>query len=1028
MRRSVLKPCAKRNPDDLGPFHEQIAGQEIRNALRKDPFNLPQPPSNSIGYAYERIKRWINTQRKASSQLSEGRHGGFLGEFATLEDIYPLIKNKKQRALLEERLDNLRQVKADGVAAQILRENHVNMKDAEKIIRKIAKRDRVSTAEVNKRIYNLRQNTPEAIESVEAADPLMAQALAIFDKDHKYMTELILKNPDLTKAMRETITQNEARHLMRQYAIHKQNKLILQELETKNDAYKELFAEMKTSDDYSRFREEIVDEWRPEIERLNPDLSDEAITSILDTIIDNRINGQLNALIKNTLANPDSRWLKGVIVKSKGEYLIKRLVKDSRVRALMGEETNATIAAANLAGKVAHDVKSLVLTHGIYDELKAVGLVSKDPLPGLDVMVNKRTLRQFRENIDDPSDGVFYTNASVRNVLEQMEDGLNQGILSKIVAYVKLGKILTPKLMVNNTIGAVQSAMMGGGFFRTLKHPYQTLKDINLSIQLSRELARPSTAGMSKDMSKFLRDLGFKDMDELRELADDFVKRGLDIGGEYHTEGMSVIRSAMRGDPGAGGTIVQKTKRGMAKLGAKSMDIYRIPDIAAKVYIYRRMIEEISYKEGIAIADMTEDMFNKAAKDTLRLAQDPRTTAAGIRNLSKGPVGIAVGGFQGFFYQQARNIANASKMVFEDGAAAVRAKANGDNAKAARYAIAAADRAISIGLVGYGTYAGLEEAYNKSKGNNEDKATALKTFLSPEEQNSTVWMGEMTKGKDGQMYVEVIKPSSLDVYDGTMSILRAFMKHGTENPMAAILEAKDALMAQFLAPGLVIEAIDNMRGKSLDVNPNFLETSPYPWVERSPKEVSAARTALPTLIGDVTGYFRALDEMADPENAKTYEKAKSKMFGLQAKAGIASGLIPGMEAPEGTADTLARAAMATAYRMNFSQSVRNKFSEEYRKETWLPDAKKEWQSRSTNLQKKTSILKANEDKWNSMIERLIDVSHDAQKVGLSKSEIYRIMKDKEGFLAMPKEVARAVAVGRKVSFREYMYGLNQHND
>ena len=1007
-------PCSPMNPHDEAKAFDAIARRRVEQALQKDPFNIRSPKSNPFAYAIERAKRAFNTQRKSTSQLTEGSLGGFLGNYVSWEDLFALIKSPADRKAFEARIIELTQL-ADNSKAAIIRDTHVNLHDAKTALRQYAASNKVSYGEAEAIAYKHMMD-PASRQAI--TDPHMAEAVAKFDENHKTITKIILEDESLKPELREMIIKNQDRHMMRQYSIHKINDLVFQPLREDHAAYQQLFDHMRNGDDTAMWRDEIIDEWRPELEKAYPEASDEAITEMLSTIVDNRVNGEISAIVKNSLRQPSAQGVRGAIVKAKGEYLIERVVEDPRIRKLLGEEEHASLAAANLAGKVAHDVKARVLRKGLYDELHAAGMLSDEALPGLDVKLNRTTLKPFVDGVDDARDGVLYTNGAVRDVLNAVYATQSLQGISKLVGYVKLGKILTMKGVVNNTIGAIQSAIMGGGIGRSLAHPVRTLKDAVLSAQLSREIAFPGTAGLKGEVSDFMKSMGFRSVDEIRDAAKDLIQRGLDVGGEYFAEGTEALRSGMRGDVGKGAGFAGKSVAKFKKGANVALEFYRAPDIATKVFVYRKMVEEMAYKLGVET--LTEAQLNAAARDTLKLTQDPRTTADFVRNLSRGPMGVFTGNFQGFFYQMTRNVANSVHLGVKDAATAMKLMKNGDVAAARRYAAVASDRLISTAVISYGLYSAVETTYNAARGYSKDKIASLKEFMPAEDRNSTLWVEGQEKGKDGQIYVKVIKPGSIDVYDASLQVLRAFIKNGTKDPMKAVMEAKDALVHQMIGPGLILEAVAAAFDKRVDVNENFLESSAIPWEMRPTGNASIPRAIAPTMVNDVASGISTVYEMARPESDSAYEKAKSRMFSLGSKMGVAAPVVNAVAGTEFGA-TPGNMMMATAYRMNLSQAVRNRFTEEYRRETWIPEARKAYKNAKT-LAERTRIIKENEARWSGMIDRMVDVNHHAQGIGLSTADVYRIIKDKDGYIGMPKEVARSIALGRKVSLREYLYG------
>lgn len=1009
-REQAAKKFGKPDPErSAAEVKIALEGPQIREA-----------PKTFTQMALKRAQRFFHTQRHSWMQTTQGAWGGAVGEYGTWADVIYSLTDKAKRAALGTVIKDTG-VLADAARSDVMRMTHLGLKDVENALSDYSRvLSDMGQGKTKEAIFREAYETYKQGEAQwsQHPSPEMRRALESTKKTMNELSSIVRANTKDADLIAK-IDANMDKYLFRQYSIFDDPEAIYKNIDTTTDAYKAFREKLINTD---RFLEEIYSQNRRGLEEAYPGLTEQGYQDMLDEIVERHVEGTASALVKKHLSTKTEKTgIRGAIGNIDKHYLKEKELYDESIRAMMGEKAHLPVAVLDLGAAVAHDVYVAKMRNGLYEGLKESGLISESgPMAGLDVQLNKKSILQPNAGFDDVADGVIYTTPEVRSTLQAL-DKANSGpgeAISKAIARVKLFKVLTPHNIFFNAVSSAQNAIMGAGLGRTIKTFLSggMSREIAAAFEIGREIAFPGTVKGSI-VKKSLSDLGFDSLESVRDAASDFVKYGGDVGGEYYAAGKEGIQPLFKNkgnlyEPGTKGAkaegVITKAKE-LTKEGTKIvLESYRMPDVAAKVYVYRQVLDELKYKSGAKY--ITEDMKKEAVRMTLELSQDPRSTPDGIRNLSKGVVGLATGGFQGFHYQMGKTLVNSAKYGMRDLITASKLAAAGETAKAARYATAGADRIVTTVATGYAAFKAAEMLISKDP----EKVEDIKHFMYPDRRNSTMMNLGVSKGLDGRSVLTTVNFGLMDAYDSSVQRVLLPFANGMAkgDPLGALKAVGPELRDILIGPGVMLQEATKLIGLRANsvLPPKFSKRSEYTtdgeYIKTPKNEYSlTGRRAWETTKG--LAVPKAFQQVSDTtEGAYSYAKA--------AELGDKKGMQDAWE------------RISKTWKIDVQdvdRMVAGRFSEDWKKASWISDARSEWK-KAKNINDRARIIKTYEQQWNELYSNMLDTSHRAHNAfDLKSNDVYNYMVGKKGEDAptsIPKGLAKNLALGRQVSFRRFL--------
>lgn len=1029
------------SPDDVERMIRESVPESEADALI-GPKLMTRGTTFASKLKWDAVRLFGRLKGEAAWDIKVGRstygvplRGVFLSDMAT-----PLAEPRVRDSLV----GMLRSVpeKSRAAAHEPIYSVAVALKDLDNEVVKFVAAEREAGRVVDPNV--LYRTIKEAYETGQAASLPEGISKAITeraDPELRKLSKFVRENTDDPELI-AAIDANEGRYLYRYYNIFFDNQAIFKKLRTDSVAYKGLYDSV-AKENYADISERLYREREPELRGRFPQ---EQIAPLIDKMVQQELHGMTEFLVKKHLVTPGSRPNLGKVVGNLPEqdYLIKRVLDDPNLRELLGEEKHFALAEMMTVEKISTDIGRMVLHRELLSALKAHGLASDTPRPGLSSQISPSTLKEVALNDPLSTGKPLYIHpeaAHVLSVLSTTGDSIFRN-LNLMNSWVKLNLVATPWNYASQLVGVPQMVLLGAnasGFVRALyKDPeFANTMPAAAAWQVAKEIIDPGTAGKfsSAKAEKFFQSIGSGDMDFVRKEAAWLDRARLDVGNEL------VFEAELAAKPLLHGSITPQTRktRGIAGRGAhKAADILRKPDLAAKYIIYRGIYADSLWKEGIKfesgrhlyegrevpVAEI-DALKREAVKRTLLFAQDPRTTPAFLREMSHDARSLLFAGFHGFIYQMTRAYANSYRFALKDaahgsmlGKEAMRLEALGKTedavrlrAKARRYGESAVERVVSSSLAAYvfpkllvsgfsALYPLYEDAYAKAKevvtgkkedvgtvipGDENERGEAARRFLWDDKTNARIIAPRLRK-VGGRKKLLVIDGGRMDILDNTTKIMRA-ASTPVEDPWERLLPVTTEIRNQYLSNGFWVDAL-----ASVDI-PKRSEIVSWEGAAAIGKGgLAAAGRLVNPFARNVAGFVTDSDS-----------ERLSKGFKMATGAWVRE--------------------------LDVYEEVGKRFDRDWRSaDGWRSKMRDEWKA-ARSYEARNAVKKKYEDDWNNLMAELMVTHGEARRMGeMSNGEVIRALGDertskstgKSYSTPIPKYIRDVIGRGRAVRLNTYL--------
>jgi hypothetical protein len=413
------------------------------------------------------------------------------------------------------------------------------------------------------------------------------------------------------------------------------------------------------------------------------------------------------------------------------------------------------------------------------------------------------------------------------------------------------------------------------------------------------------------------------------------------------------------------------------------------------------------WKEGTKVE--TEDLYREAARQTLRVSQDPISTPDIFRAGSKSVASIFWASFAGFTFQTHRIAANSFALAAEDlltaskyGKMADEKAALGDmtgatplRAKARRYAAAGVEQGVAatvaVKMLPYMFAALSAAAWTALHGKNKDGDTlmavdkekvarSMSRFLRPDQVNSQLIVTKAVR-RDGKTYVTVLDAARSNLEDGPTKILRILGTPGMD-PQEKALAASKEFKDQLAQVSIWWNAYFSGKGPDVPKDADSWDMVKY----------TAQKTA-------------ALAQKLNNPFLRSLGKMRS---GELTPSEYAFRVITGADVREYEMED----KVASRYQKDWTQA----YSE------FVSPMRKEWEA-AQSWDAQDAVKRKYQPSWNKLMSTFMVNAQEAQAV-LSPYEIQRVLTDRKNypFVNLPGKMAPAISSGNK----DYVYPLDAY--
>lgn len=829
------------------------------------------------------------------------------------------------------------------------------------------------------------------------------------------------------------IKANKGKWLFRTYGIFSDKSAVGKRLKKESKPYQELFEEMKRGN-YSKYKEEALKAAESVFGRTKTRAE---LLAYADHVANERIDGDIHAIVRAHLRPTETPRISGrVVPTAKQENMIQRVLTDPRVQKLMGKETNFKLSVQHSIENLATDFAAIKLRNDLHAVFRAAGMISDFAIGNVSVEVNPKTYEAY--SLPDAADvgKPIYMAPEVFdffNAVRTNSDAMNL-FVNRAISYMKVGALYNPGTFAQNYASAIQMLITAAPSLSM--NPADLLELGKFSWYVADELASP---GSVKDVrisdavaKKFYMTQGKSPLETIRSEVDEAIRYMVDAGGEFAFEieesQRALFEGAEKSKPGAVETAKAKSKSALKRTG----DFYKRPDVMVKWLAYKHNIQRLTWLSGLDAP--TDAIKRKAAENTLKQTQDPRTTIPAVRNLSRGVLGLFTFGFAGFTYQMGRNIYNSGMMAVESAVTAKNMSKRADNlekmgnvaeasrvrAMAKRYTEDALERSVStaVGAYFYQTVtqaAGkmlLRFALGKDEEEDEEMVKAIQHFSFPETRNQAVVVSKIEtvmvpSRKDPskmipKRFVTLVNSGNMNLYDNIFRFFRALATPGAP-PHERILGAAQEFKYLFMSPSMFSDFTSELFGHSLRNDPNGFWQSYERPEEGFLKQVGrAAESVAPTAVQDIYQaiFGRPYDEKLDPEDPRLQWR-RNRMW----RQGTGMG----------------------SYVLELDNKIVQRFREEYgAAEVWknkIKDEMKEIQRKpfQSRMNSEMALKAKYEKKVEALVKKLLISRDKAIGTGLQPYQLVDLMTNsKEYGFALPKKVAEGIVYGYGVSVEDFL--------
>jgi len=802
------------------------------------------------------------------------------------------------------------------------------------------------------------------------------------------------------------IASNRNRWLYRTYSIFTDPDAIFKKIDKTTTAYKNLFDHIKKGNE-SKYVEAAVQQLGKKLDHLAP--AERAV--IVEEAVNRFVDGEINAIIKQHLKIPGEKtfYNSPMIKRAQTDYFLDRVLEDPDIRSIMGEEKHFDMAARASIESLSSDISAYKMNAGLREAFMKAGLMSDMPVgDNVFVKLSSRTLKDVSkpENAASVGDPVIYAHPTVGKIFEAINNPHLASLADVSIASVKTGLILTPGGTMANFFGLWQQMLLSRGLANTVwdvvRSPDKALRgkqtifgEVIEAAQASRELTAPGRAGV-KEAQKLYRAAGFKSVEDIRMVAEDMMKYGLDEGGELAYVFQEMTQPMVEG-ASAGRSKYKAVVRSM-------MDFYRRPDVMAKVLAFNGYVRELSTKAGVKVP--TAAIKREAARMTKMTTQNVETTPSGVRNMSKGWVGVVGGGFQGFMYQMHKNAVMAGKLGLEDLMMASKLAAQGDLKRAATYARYGLDRTATVAAMTYYLTDKLEDWLSEE----QDKEQHVRHVMWDDRRNSSFLISKV-ENKDGKVTVGYVDTGATDVYDPSHRVFNAIGQIPSVDDLAKdpakfaqiVGNVAQELRVQFLQPGFLMEAAYDIFG---------LQMQKGKIIPTKRMSVDKEHALVPQLGITAEGLYKGSRRI-------TPGVIRGAVDAVRVAAGVAN---PDLVDPELDKFTAMMSRQTTGFRfgtLDFNTMWQRRSNEDWGKYgSFVSQAKKELESART-FEARNAIIKKYSKQWDKAYNAQLDNVSHARGMGLTPMQILGMLNDKDRLIYVPKEIRSDVVAGRLMSFSAF---------
>lgn len=818
-------------------------------------------------------------------------------------------------------------------------------------------------------------------------------------------------------------------YIYRSYAIHKDPDALFREVDKTSAPYKSLYNRV-VREGYAPLYEFAYEQHAPKLREAG--YTEPQIDKVIEeTVLADMVPGLIEGIVKQTLANPDTQApVASRIGKAKKEILIERVNEDPDLRAILGEEKVFTLAMVTGMEKVATDMAKLRMTTDLMNIWRKNNLVGDTWSQLRTVPLSAAKLDKITE--DDADVDVIYVTPEVNSVLSGVRnatDGFDQ-LSSEFIAFIKMGYVANPGTAGQNWWGLGQTILTAGGLIGTITSLRKKAAYIRLAHLIARETSFPGS-GVGKlkaeKVSKLFADLGYTP-ETLERAVFELQQLGLDSGGEMSFElekGAGAILSGV--ERVSSGGIATKAK----KVTNWAMEIYRHPDLMAKMLAHRLILDELMEKADVTEAPL--ELSQEAAKMALNTTQNPKTTPEIIRAMNKGKLGLLSFTFAGFQYQMMRNLYYSSKYAVNDARAAIRYGTEASHLDAAGNALGAAkarekakvygkyaiSRASGVATASYLVGEGYQMMFallGKMLGGDDEheRERHLKALLPYKEARANKLAPIAVWNQGGKTYATVAHSGKVDIYDGAMSVLRKLVESPTgetdwvpddgADTGRRVLAAMSLMKEQFTGLSGFADAMGMFMRTAQREHPTMAdwgETAMDALAKLSPKvgvtpmeTIGRAKKAMAAGAMEISSEFPFFE--GDPTN-KDFEKFRRNIARWGTGVGVQT--IP-----------------VNDYYSSRTHDVWGEAS-------WRREARAEWAAASTpsaRIKVKAKYV----DKWTSLQNSLWNLSEHGIGAGLTPAAMRTSLGDEEVTKykgdKIPKWMHQRVAYRQNVSFDTYL--------
>lgn len=999
---------------DLSGEQIELGGKESVAKLDKDTreaivgATLLDEPKTPWGKAARWFANVVRTQAAPDRQLRRGLPSG-----VSTEDVVQVLADPERRVTMRSML-------SDAIAsgsrafAEYTHKMAVSMRDLDEAVLNFkktaeAKGAKTSRSQIMQEIKGMHEKgamdqiADEGLRNaVKKADAVLTDAI----------DEIVKEGVITDKELLGKIKQNRNAYLYRSYSIFKDNGALLAPIQ-KTKPYENLYNAIK-SRDYERIYSALEKAHSEKLRAAN--LTEREVQYAIELGVKRRIEADIEGLVKGKLKIGENPALTSPLIKvAKQDYFLERILDDPNIRAIMGEEQHFDVAARVTMEKLASDIAAFRVQRGMKDAFMNAGMISTERVGQNWVPLNSKNMKQLAAG--DEGVGVLYAHPSVAKVFDAVHNPQVRSWMDGFTALVKTAQVATPGGFMANVWGLFQQVALSRGLLHTTADILSTpsnmaqgkrtiFQEWAQAAQIARDITAPGKGGLRPQdaaVDGIYRAFGMKGLEDIRQASMDLIRFGLDMGGELAHE-LEDFSKPLLDSPDSG-----KVKKGFGKAVNKFMDFYRRPDVMAKVLAYNGYLEEVMQKRGVKIP--TDDIKAEAVRLTKMTTQNPETTPAAIRNLSKGAKGAVLGAFQGFAYQMHRNIALSMKIGLEDLVTGSKLAAEyartGDpkTLKMATYHITyGVDRTLTTTMMSLYATDKVMDFFSEK----QDKEKNLRYVMYPDRRNSH-FLVRNVENTGKKLWVDYVDVGSVDVYNNTYRVLAAIGSIPTideiaTNPMIVAQKlgaAAKEIQIQMASPGLVYAAMQD----ALGFEP---KDSPLKFQKRGslPNEHS--------LVGDVT--------------AEGLYKAGRRLMGGAARVAVDAGLaITGTANPDLVDPQVDKLYSSVARQITGFRPVRTDFgllwtrrlNEDWKgKAPWFDDASKALKEAKT-FESRRAIVKQYERDWEKTYTSLVEGVGVARDMGMTNLQMYNLLNSKEYYSAIPKDLRQSIILGRPVSFMEY---------